>query len=145
MTRLTLVADRVDPVPADVLNAARAALSMRDLDAQLALLMADSEVSEGPVLVRDTQTLTPRMLSFGHPSSGVELELEIHPSSDGVRLLGLVTGSDGPLTVECDDTNIETTPDALGRFTVANVPHGQLRLRVAAPDGTRVVTSRVTV
>ncbi len=143
LVRLSMVAAQVDPVPAAVLEAAEAAFGLRDLDAQLALLVCDSLIdTEGLVLSRGEDE--PRMLSFESPGSAVEVE--VTEVDRRCRLVGqVVGGTSGTLRVEHGEGASSVPVDEIGRFTLADVPAGHLRLSYPAADGATVVTSWVRV
>ncbi|MET8758417.1 hypothetical protein [Lentzea sp. NPDC004782] len=121
---LRAAADEFDPVPAGVLRDASAALALRTLDAELA------ELVESEALVRGNGPLT---LAF--ESEHVTISLEI----DGSRLRGFVSGAEGEAVVETPRSR-RAVPISDGWFTAADVPAGLVRVRVAASDGTPVVT-----
>jgi hypothetical protein len=82
---LRRVIAELDPIPEDVLIAARAALDWRTLDAELAELIADSAVDEPVLLVRGSGQA--RALAF--EAAGLTIEIEAEPDADGVlRLAG---------------------------------------------------------
>jgi hypothetical protein len=143
MARLRGLADQADPPPELVLEAARAAFLMRRIDAELAELVLDSAVDAGPVLVRSTEEDTVRMLSFETDTVSIEVQVT---EVDGSRsLLGLVSGASGPVEVETAHGRSTVSLDALGRFSVADVPPGTVRLHLTAENGTPVTTSWVSL
>lgn len=138
LDRLRAVLAQVDPVPADVLAAARAAFTMRDLDEELALLVADSESALGG-LATVRAALTARLLSFETPGGGVELELT--GAGSRVDLQGQALGSPlTQLTVEHVEGVEQLDVDSLGSFAAQGLPAGRLRLRWVDASGRRVVT-----
>ena len=136
-------ADR-DPVPRSVLDHAVHALELRDVDAELAALVADShaQAEQGDLaLVRGPATA--RLLTFEVP--GVVVELEVTGSGDRRALQGQVAGVAGAdLTLEHPGGAVAVEPDEHGRFWVDTLPAGRLRLRLVS-TGRRVTTAWVTV
>ena len=144
--RLRAIALEADPPPALVTAAAEAALLTRRLDAELALLVADS----GGALPRrarggDEQV---RMLTF--EAASVVIELEIRSAGGALSLRGLVTGAAGEVVVETGDPGspagtVRRTAalNAEGWFTMDGLEPGVLRLHVPTASGA-VATSWVT-
>ncbi len=146
LERLRALAAQADPVPDLVLESAKAAFLMRRLDAELAELVLDSAVDAGPVLVRgvtSTDDDSVRMLSFETSTLSIEVQVT---RADGARsLVGMVSGAFGTLDVETADGRRTVPIDSLGRFAVADVPAGTVRLHLVAADGTAVTTSWVSL
>ncbi|MFJ4322600.1 hypothetical protein ACIP3A_05715 [Streptomyces tricolor] len=113
----------LDPVPAELLQAALDAFALHDLDARLAELTFDSLVDALPVR---GVTDAPRMLTFraGEVSVDVEVTEEgligqvLPPQSARIEVLG------GPQTAR------PLTADTLGRFTSDTPPTGPFALRL---------------
>jgi hypothetical protein len=136
------VVARVDPVPADLVAAARASLTWRTVDEELAELTYDSLV-DGLVGVRAATSTAPRQLSFEAGGAAVEVEL-----ADG-RLVGQLVPP-GPARVELHHGTdvVASRADDLGRFAfdvgVFALPGagrlGPIRLRVDG-DAFRLVTT----
>jgi hypothetical protein len=120
-----------DPVPPAALAAARAALAWRDIDAELAALTRDSLTAPPLASVRGTP---PRLLTFA--TDAVTIDLEVTDETGLVRMLGqLSPAHPAEVTVEWDGGTRSVTADALGRFTVEDLPVVFLRVRVGAADG----------
>ncbi|MGX7826202.1 hypothetical protein ACTG9Q_14025 [Actinokineospora sp. 24-640] len=134
-------AARIDPPPPAVAEAARAALSTRRVDEELAALIADSDLV-GAGVVRDGGD-EPRLLVF--ETAGVSLELQVEHVGARVVLRGLVTGARGPVVVETPGGRHTAQLDAEGWFTVPGLAAGGLRVRLRGDDGTPVTTSWVRV
>jgi hypothetical protein len=139
---LRAVASRADAVPAELLAAARDALSWRTVDAELAELTHDS-LADGLVGVRSAPVVAaPRQLGFEAGAAAVEVEL-----ADG-RLVGQLLPP-GPAHVELHHATgtVASQADELGRFLfdvgVFALPDGGTpgpwRLRVDG-DAFRLVT-----
>jgi hypothetical protein len=131
--QLRALAAEVDPLPVDVVTAARAAFDLRTLDAELAELVADSLDTAGAV--RGASAV--RLLSF--EADGVTLELEVDESTR--TILGEVTGARGPVELDTPAGSREVALDDEGRFSVSDVPSGPVRLRCTSDRGTFVATS----
>jgi hypothetical protein len=117
-----------DPVPAAVRDAAAASLTWRDPDAALAALVQDTADSDAmPVTSRGA---VPRLLTFEADELVIDVEINIQP--DGVRLTGqLAPMRAATITVCRMHAQQDVRADALGRFAVAGLPHGLVRLRCA--------------
>lgn len=140
MLRLRDIADRFDAPPPIVTDLARAAFETRDLDAELAVLTADSAV-DTLALVRSA-VIAPRMVSFETASVGVELEIS---DADGhVEVRGLITGPDSSETARVEihvgAVRRPVPVDAAGWFQVRDLPVGALRVRIAGLTGGAVTT-----
>lgn len=136
MDRLRFIAGDVDAPPPLVADLARAALETRDLDAELAVLTADSDI-DTLELVRSV-AVAPRMVSFETDAVTIELQLDRHETS--LTLRGLVVGAAGSIMIETADRQLDATVDDRGWFLVEDIPVGALRLRFAASDGSHVST-----
>jgi len=138
--RLRAVATEVDPVPELVLEQARAAYTLRDLDAELAELVLDSDVDTGAALVRGDDDL--RMLAFR--SDRLSVELEVSRTGGRWSLRGLTVGATGAVDIETTEGTVSAALDERGRFATDDLAPGSLRLHLTAEDGSRVTTSWVT-
>jgi len=151
VTDLRRLAAEVDPVPGEVLAAAHAAIGTRDLDRELAELVADSAAADDPASafepVRNGATGTQyrRLLSFARDDIQVDLEVSEH--GDRIDLIGQFSGAS---TQDCaleyaDGANQELDVDGLGRFLVSGVRRGALRARFSTVAGARMATAWVTI
>lgn len=141
LAQLRAAAAVADAPPEHVLEAARAAFELRDLDAQLASLVSDSAETGNAVLLRDAVGDSAyRVVVF--EAGQVSVELEVAATSSGRRLIGVVSGgAAGELTVQyADGTRVDGEVDDIGRFAL-DVPAGLARLRLLGSDGTTVVTA----
>jgi hypothetical protein len=137
-----LTAER-DPAPTHVTEAARAAWELRDLDTQLAALVADSWRDEPAVATRD-HAGTLRMLTFTSDGASIEVDIEVDAVTGTRRLRGFVTGAEGDLVVERNGSRI-TVPVVDGQFDVEGLAPGPARLSVYGTDGRRIVTTWVSL
>jgi hypothetical protein len=148
---LRRVAAEADPVPDDVVAAARAALGTRDLDAELAVLIADSASASGtaepafePVRTGADAVPDSRLLTFR--GGGIELDVEVSGQGPVVDLVGQLTGgSAGECVLEHAGGRYPLDPDPLGRFLVTGVRRGPARVRCRAAGGALVLTAWVTI
>jgi hypothetical protein len=133
---LRAAVQRFDPVPDEVVVAAKAAYTWRTIDEELAALTFDSLVDDAVTGVRGSG---PRALTF--ESDDVVIELEIVDSDHGRTLRGQVTGevTDLELDTPGDPAPVPLAMDELGRFSVMVAPTGPIRLR--GRRGDRVVTT----
>jgi hypothetical protein len=147
---LRRLAGMIDPVPDHVLAAAAAALGTRDLDGEMAVLIADSAARDGTSVsfepVRGGASVQgSRLLSFA--GSGVQVDLEVIEHGDRLDLFGQFAGASaegcvlehataGPRSLEVDN---------LGRFLVSGARHGPVRARCRSVAGVWVMTAWVTI
>jgi hypothetical protein len=134
LSRLRSTATALDPVPDDVVRVSQGLYALRTLDADLAELVADSLDTAGAV--RGPAAV--RLLAY--EANGVTLELEVSQSGDSRALLGEVTGAITAVTLETTGGSQEVAVDDAGRFQMADVPAGPMRLRCTAADGSAVAT-----
>jgi hypothetical protein len=151
MAALRDAAARHDPVPDRVVQAARAALTWRTVDAELAELVDDSALTAGGV----RSASGGRLLTFDAPACG--LVVEVTSTGDRRRLVGelttpgrahvAVTPARGPEHHEHTEDAVGTTTDERGRFVLDDVPPGVVRLVVARSEASpaQVVTSWVSL
>jgi hypothetical protein len=111
--------DQSDPVPADVIDFAKASLSWRTIDAELAELSYDSTDETSPAAVRSTATA--RIVGFEAGEWMIDLE---HDAATG-ELRGQIQPA-GRLEVELHVVGavLATVADDLGRFTFRGVEEG---------------------
>lgn len=140
MDRLRMISDQLDPPPSIVTELARAAFETRNLDAELAVLTADSEF-DVLELVRSVAT-EPRMVSFETDAVTVELQLDRQDSELTVR--GLVVGGIGEIILDTGDRRTPAQLDDRGWFLVEGLPAGALRLHIQGADGANITTSWIT-
>jgi hypothetical protein len=117
--------EQSDPSPVDVAEFAKAALSWRTIDADLAQLSYDSSEESDSVSVRGVATS--RMLAF--ESGELTIDLEHDPISG--RLLGQLEPA-GQMTIELHvlDKVFVTESDDLGRFSFDGIQSGPFALVV---------------
>lgn len=135
------VIHRADPVPAAVVDAARAAYAWRTIDAELAELTADSAMATAGV----RSSAAPRLLTF--EGAGIEVEVEVAQTGSTRHLSGqLVPVGPAQVTVRWLGGSQETTADELGRFAVERIPGGSVSLAIVAVGAGRpIVTSWISI
>jgi hypothetical protein len=158
VAELRRVATEIDSVPDQVLAAARAAIITRDLDGELAVLVADSAADDGsesdvtslplafePVRTETAEYQGSRMLSFA--SSGVQVDLEVSERGDRLDLIGQLTGAsaEGCVLELATGEQYPIDVDGLGRFLVSGVQRGPIRARCRSVAGGQVITAWVTI
>jgi hypothetical protein len=141
--RLRTLAADLDPAPSHVTAAAKAAWELRDLDTQIATLVADSWRDEPAVATRD-RVGTLRMLTFTSDGASIEVDVETDTVTGTRRLRGFVTGATGDLVIERGATRL-TVPVVDDQFDVEGLEPGPARLSVVGEDGMRVVTTWVSL
>jgi hypothetical protein len=135
LAELAAMFDRLDPVPPEVTDFARAALGWRRLDSELAELLEDS-LLETAASARTRAGTGSRWLTFRAAELAIALELT---ADEGKRLaLGQLVPGTPEGSVEVQDETGEAIAtaeaDSLGRFRLEFTPRGRVRLRVVLPD-----------
>jgi len=126
-----------DPVPAQVVAAAYAAIEFRDLDGQLAALIRDS-ANESAELAGVRGALG-RLLTFALGERYVEVE--VTADGDGRTATGYVVPADaGAVTAESAGGRVDGEVDAQGRFRLVGLTRGPVRLRFVMGDGPALLT-----
>lgn len=145
LAELRSAAERHDAVPPAVLAAAKASLTWRTIDAELAALAFDSTADDSAVLVRgpgsDEQVLT-------FETERISVDLQVTVRGDQRRLVGqLAPAAVADIEVRtAAGVVVRVTSDELGRIPALDVPAGSLSLRLQlAGSSTAVVTDWVTV
>jgi hypothetical protein len=150
---LRRIAAEVDPVPDLVFEAARAAITMGDLDGELAVLVGDSAADAGEPalrglaydLVRSGTSGGGRLLSF--VGGGVQVDLEVTGGADHLTLFGQLAGAaaDGCVLERGNGARRGVEVDELGRFLLTDALPGPVRLRCRSVSGTPVTTTWTTI
>jgi hypothetical protein len=140
--RLREIVNTEDAPPAILLELARQSFGLRQVDAELAALAADSDVDTAAVAVRDGRSESgPRLLTFESPA--LTVEIEVSGSGRHHRLFGQID----PPGVARIDVRQPSTPqprsidvDDQGRFVVENLAAGPISLTCHQPGRPPVVT-----
>jgi hypothetical protein len=135
---------QADAVPQSVTDAAKAALSWRRIDAELAELLSDSALEAEPALARGAALV--RSVSFSAGKTIVELE--IHQDRERRTLLGQLSPA-ATWTVEVQGTDggaaEPVRSDLLGRFRVGLERGGTVRLRLTGAEGAVIETAWIPI
>lgn len=119
--RLKRVARRMDPVPREVVTAARASASWQNIDAELAELVYDSVLESDLAGVRGGAAT--RQLTF--ETTGLSLDVEV--ATDPARLNGQVSPpQETDIQVRHTGGSFTVRSDALGHFRIAALPAGPI-------------------
>jgi hypothetical protein len=124
---------QVDPVPANVVEAARSSFGWRTLESELAQLTADSLLVSA-----DVRGEQPRMLTY--QAGERTIEAEVSDLGGRLRILGQLSPPQ-PARVRADQpagaAGVEVVADSLGRFSIGGLPSGPTRLvcQPLGPDG----------
>jgi hypothetical protein len=147
MNAIATLYDRIDPVPGELVDRLKFAISLEALNAELAQLQqlpADTLAgARGAASASEVKTLT-------FTSDSLTTMVTISPSGpDRVRIDGWAAPGAG-LVVELRqlETTLQTDADEDGRFVFDDVPHGLTRftLRSAQPgDHPPVITPAVAI
>jgi hypothetical protein len=153
MAGLRRAAAQIDPVPDAVVQAARAAISTRDIDGELAVLLADSYSHSEPglggvfeqVRSRAAAQDRPRLLTFS--GGGVQIDLELSPRDGLMDVIGQLTGAaPGDCALQQATADWQRLQvDDVGRFLSSGMSHGPMRVRCRSEHATVVTTAWVTV
>jgi hypothetical protein len=127
LQELARVMATADPVPPDVVAAAKASFTWRTIDAELAELAFDSLLDADAVLVRGDDQ--PRLLTFANSSVTIELVVVIEAA--GRRVVGqLVPEQQATIELVHSGGTASAQADELGRFRAEPLGSGPMRLRV---------------
>ena len=149
LQELRRLASDADPVPAAVVEAAKAALDWRTVDAELTELAAvafDSAVDQRELaLVRGGAE--PRLLTFEAP--GLTIEIEVSAAGPRRHLVGqLVPPQPAEIVIRHSNGTMTVEADGLGRFSASEVSAGSISLRchlAGKAPGNTVVTDWIAV
>ncbi len=138
---------RADPMPPTVLEAGRAALGWRRLDAELAELLADSALGSDELsLVRGTEVPL-RSVTFGIGRRAIDLDVDAR--GEGRILRGQLSPPvQATIEVQRQDgtTLASVRADSFGRFVVELADAGTIRLRLTGdPELGTIETAWITV
>ena len=148
MAELRSMFAAADPVPAPVIEHARASIGWRRLDSDLAELLADS-VLDSEQFVGTRGGMPVRSVSFR--SGSMTIDLEVHKDGPAPLVLGQISPPEAlVITVESSDgtTVASVRSDGLGRFRAALKGVGTIRLQLSSepPNGRPTVhTSWISV
>ncbi len=144
LERLRAVCEEVDPVPDLVVEAARAALTLRRLDAELAELVLDSaDEPAGAIAVRAAGLADIRMLSFA--AGPLSVELQVTERDGGRHLVAHVTGVElaaAVLETAAGRRDLDTDD---GVLIAEHVPAGRVRFYLTTVHGAAYVTSWIHI
>jgi hypothetical protein len=121
---------RADPMPADLPERIRFSLAMRDLDAELARLVEETNVALAGVRSAEES----RTITFDSPSLTIMIRVE--PNTDGTsRVDGwLAPPQHRDLEMRTSAAALETASDEQGRFAFPSVQPGSVQLIVRQAD-----------
>ena len=138
LAALREIAAETDPVPEPLLDAARTAFELRDLDGMLAELVHDSAVDAPAMAIRGGGA--ERILSFAVRAIAIECQSTARGSHRD--LLGqLVGGRAEEMDVQVTGAITTVPVNDAGWFSVRGLPAGSFRLRSRLADRTRLVIS----
>ena len=136
LAELRALAVSLDPVPPEVVAAARSAIAWRSMDAELAELTADTSVEPQMAGVRSVGA--PAMLTFEAPE--LTVEIEVIEVGERRRLLGqLVPPGPGEVEIRHRSGRLAVTADEMGRFSASDLAAGPVSV-LCRQGGGRVET-----
>jgi hypothetical protein len=142
--RLRAICEEVDPMPELVIEAARAAFSLRRLDAELAELMLDSaDEPAGAVAVRAAGLADIRMLSF--VAGPLTVELQVTERDGGRHLVAQVTGVELAAAVLETAAGRRALETEDGVLIAEHVQPGWVRFRLSTVTDNAYVTSWIHI
>jgi len=146
LSELRRIAVAADGPPAAVLEAARAAFLTRDLDAEIADLVADSRTSLAYEEVRAAEEEAQGQWLLSFEGGGIHIDLEVNNSGSSLRLVGMLSGVRiEECTLQAEGHSRAVTFDRLGRFIVDGLAPGPIRMHCRLSDGRRVTTRWVRI
>jgi hypothetical protein len=132
---------RADPMPADLPERVRFALSMRRLEAEVARIVAEEE----PRLAAVRGAEHSRTVTFDSDSLTIMIRIE-HGKDGTVRIDGwLAPPQRREIELQLTGPPQHVTSDDQGRFVFPRVPHGTARLVVSAPEDGPGSTGRLVM
>lgn len=142
VARLRTIVGELEPVPRTVVAAARDAIAMRDLDGELAALVADSEAAVPELRFEEVRASTAQSRLLLFEGAGVRVDAEVMEQAGQVTVVGrLIGAAPRDCFLEMADGAVrEVLLDDLGRFLIEAVPPGLARLRCRSAGGGRVTT-----
>jgi hypothetical protein len=131
--------------PASVTEFAKAALTWRRIDAELAELLSDSALDGEPALARGVAVV--RSVSFS--AGETIIELEVHPDGKRRTLLGqLSPATQRTIAIQYAEgaESASALSDELGRFRITLDHGGTVRLRITEDEsGTAIETAWIPI
>ncbi|GAA3218590.1 hypothetical protein [Actinocorallia longicatena] len=124
----------LDPVPAGLTEAAKAAFAFRDPDARLATLVSATALTSAGL-----RSAT-RLVTF--TTGETTITVEVTPTGPTRSLTGtLAPAAAALLTVHSPTAAVRAPLDPGGRFIADDIPSGLVMLHLSLPDGTSIVTN----
>jgi hypothetical protein len=130
---LRQLAARLDPVPPELVQAATAAFSWRNIDAELAELVFDSLLdTDQAALVRSSPGR--RLVSFQTPE--LTIDVEVTTTASGRDVMGQITPPQrAAVEIRHRAGVVSTDADEQGSFRSASLQTGPMSLRVRPAGG----------
>ncbi|MBX6371393.1 MAG: hypothetical protein IRZ02_03945 [Acidothermus sp.] len=134
--------EQVDPLPQTVRSAARAVLTWRTLDAELAELVEDASATEASTVAAVRSSDGPRLLTF----RAENLEVEVEVGGDRRRSITgqLIPPGPASIVIRWDGGSVTTLADELGCFSADDLPPGLIRLEIRRAGSERAVVTSWT-
>jgi hypothetical protein len=139
MTRLRDLLGPIEAPPPEFVELAKRVFELRTVDAELAALIADSDVEAGAVAVRGSAET--RLLTF--ESAGLAIEIEVSGTGRSRRVLGQLVPP-GPGTIEARQPSVagarSVEVDDRGWFVLDDVRPEPLSLTCRRSGAAPVIT-----
>jgi hypothetical protein len=146
LNELRRIAAAADGPPTAVLEAARAAFLTRDLDTEIADLIADSRASSAYEQVRAAEAEAEGQWLLSFEGGGIHIDLEVDSGGLSLRLVGMLSGVQvEECVLQAEGHSRPVALDRLGRFILDDLAPGPIRMRCRLSDGRRVMTRWVRI
>lgn len=131
---------RTDPIPAGARAMAHGAFAWRDVDRELAEILADSLLVDAAVRSHGG----PRLITF--TTATHTIEIEVNETGRTRQIVGqLIPAEPGELEVRTAPQRPAVRPDELGRFFLADLSAGPFSLSWCPTEGQGVNTAWIDI
>lgn len=128
LSQVALMFDAVDPPPDGLADDVLFGLSVAALDAELATLAQETELSLRTSSARSTDTVT-------FTSSALQLMVSVTSEGDALRVDGWITGGGLEVELLAGTSSHLAVSDVHGRLLWPSIPRGPIRFLMHPADG----------